>query len=277
MAEYVCPDDLEKNEQMRKLFIGNIPGEATDDEVKAIFEPFGQIEKWEVVRKDGEKKVFAFCTFSKCEMADECLKKRPLKIKDRELKYKRAVAKNDTTETAHMRTKKIFFANCTTETTEDMVREYLEKRHPPKYGKILEIKLVKKKEGEKELSKGYGFIQCENEDLADRISIGDHKCVIDPKVPGKQQEFKKAWEKENGGQAGGRGGRGGRGARGGGRGGFPAQQRGGGYAAGGYGGGYGGYGSYGGYGAQAGGYGGYGAGAGYGYGGGYDQSRPYGW
>lgn len=260
--KYVCPQDLEENEQMRKLFIGNIPGEATEEEVKGLFEPFGNINHFELVKKDDNKKVFAFVTFEKCEMADECLMKRPLKIKDRELKYKRAVAKNDTTETAHMRTKKIFFANCTTDTTEDMVKEYLEKRHPPKYGKIESVQLVKKKEGDKEVSKGYGFIQCESEDLADRIAIGDHKCSIDPKVPGKKVEFKKAYEKEKGGM-GGRGGRGGRG-----RGGFGAQQRGrgGGYAAGGYGaGGYGdswGYGSYGGYG---------------GYGGGWDQSRPYGW
>lgn len=262
--EYTCPPEFEEMEQMKKMFIRNIPKEATDDDLKDFFskDPETEIANFEIVRKD--PKIFAFITFGKCDDVDKWLQKRPLKVKERELVCKRAVAKDDTSETAHMRTKKIFFANVLPETTEKDIRDYLEKRHPKKFGTIDEIKLIKKKEGDKEVSKGYGFIMCENEDLADRISIGDRKCKIDP-TSTKEQEFKKAWEKEKG--MGGRGGRGGgRGsARGGARG-----ARGGGYAQqmGGYGGG--GYGQAYGWGMQGYGAGGYG---GYGYGG----PGPYGW
>jgi len=251
--EYCCPAEFEEMEPMRKMFIGNIPKDATDDEVKAAFPEELEVEDFAVVRRDGNPKIFGFITFTKCDSVDECLKKRPLKVKNRELQVKRAVPKDDQSDTAHYRTKKIFFANVTPETTEEDVRSYLEKRHPPKYGKIEEVILVKKKdETTKEATKehkGYGFIVCENEDLADRISIGDRKCKVLPTAD-KEQEFKKARPKEGG--AGGRGGRGG--GRGGARGGRGAAAVG----YGGYGGGYGGYGGWGAYSGYGGGWGNYG-------------------
>jgi RNA recognition motif-containing protein len=212
-----------------------------DEEVKEAFPDDLEIAELVVVRNrkgpDGNPhpKIFGFITFTKCDSVDECLKKRPIKVKNRELQIKRAVPKDDNSDTAHYRTKKIFFANVTPETTEDDVRKYLEKRHPAKYGKIEEVILVKKKEGDKvtDEHKGFGFIVCENEDLADRIAIGDRKCKI-LGTSDKEQEFKKARPRE-GGPGGRGGGRGGGGARGGARGG-----RGQGYGGGGYG-GYGGY------------------------------------
>jgi len=265
MAEYCCPHEFEEMEPMKKMFIGNIPKEATDEEVKELFSDF-EIAEFTVVRKENNPKIFGFVTFTQCDDVDECLKKRPFKVKGRELQVKRAVPKDDQSDTAHYKTKKIFFANVTPDTTEEMVREYLEKRHPPQFGKIEELTLVKKRDGKPDEHKGYGFILCENEDMADRIAIGDRKCKIDPNS-NKEQEFKKARPKEQGAGFGGRGGRGGGFVQRGGRGGKPA-----GYGAqGGYGGGYaqGGYG--GGWGAQAGAYGGaYGGWGGYG-------GSPYGW
>lgn len=254
MCEYVCPPEFNESEPMRKMFIGGIPKDATDEEIKEVFADCGEIDEVTVVRKEKQAKIFGFILFKECDSVDEALKKRPFKIKGTELQVKRAVAKDDQSDTAHYKTKKIFFANVAPDQTEEDVKKYLEARHPPQFGKILEITLVKKRkeEGKDEDPghKGYGFIQCEHEDLADRISIGDRKCKVTPNAS-KEQEFKKARPSDQ------KGGFGGRGGRGGGYG-----QRGA------YGGGYG-AGGYGGYGQQWGAYGGYGGGYGGGYYGGY--------
>lgn len=273
MAEgYVCPPEMEEMEPMRKMFVGNIAKDATEDELKEVFTPFGEVTSAKKITREGSQICFGFVTFATVEATDECLLSRtetPLKLKDRELQVKRAVPKDDQTQTAQLKSKKIFFARAVPETTEDQVREYLESRHPPRYGKIEKVELVKNKDGEgKGPHKGFGFVHCETEDLADRIAIAEKKAKI---IPGstKDQEFKKALPKDGAGMGGGRGGgrggaRGGFGQRGG-RGGFAAGGYGGGYGAGGYGaGGYGGGAGYGGWGQQAwgGGYGGYGGGYG---------------
>jgi len=267
-SNYTTPKDLEENENMKKMFVGNVPKESTDEEIK---EYFGGIEGVELAELDivrNNNKCFGFLTFAKCDDVDDVLQKRPHKLKGRELHVKRSVPKDDQSDTAHLKSKKLFLGNIPPGMTKNDVKKYLVTRHPSKYGKITDIALVKKKDGEKEVNKGFGFIVCENEDLADRISMGDRNCRIGGE---KDQEIKKARPKENQLSSGrGRGARGGFAPRGGARGsprggargaarggrGSPMRggygpprgmMRGGGYSAGGYGGGMygGGYGGYG--------------------------------
>jgi len=248
--------DISAIEQLRKVFVSQIHQDATEQEVKDAFSAFGEITEINIVKNP--QKHFCFITYTKVEEVDALCKARPVKIKDKEVKFKRAVSKEDKSPVAHQRVKKIFFANCTADTTEEMIREYLEKRHPAETcGAIVSLKLITTKQtgkdGKEEVrSKGYGFIECETEDLCDRIAIAEAKCSVDPSNPGKKQEFKKAFEKGQAEQFGFGGGRG--------RGGGYAQQNA--YGAG-YGGGYnqqynqqywGGQG----YNNQYGGYGGYG-------------------
>lgn len=257
-SRYQTPAEFNEMESMKKLFAGSIPKDSTDDEIREYFAKFGEIQEMTVMRKENNPAVFAFVIYANCDTVDEVLQKRPIMFKEKELQCKRAVPKDDNCDTAHYRTKKIFFANVLPETTEEEVHEYLVRRHPSKFGKIVDVTLIRKKktkEGEtEELStehKGYGFITCENEDLADRIALGDRKCKVLASSD-KEQEFKKARPKDGGfgGRGGGysRGGRGGKGTYGGGQG----------YNYGGWGGGWGGYGGYGGYGGGGYAYSGYG-------------------
>jgi len=216
-SNYSCPAEFNEMESMKKLFAGSIPKEGTtDEEVNEYFAKYGEIQEYKVIRKDNNPSLFAFVIYKHCDTVDKVLLERPIMFKEKELQVKRAVPKDDQSDTARYRTKKIFFANVTPETTEEMIREYLVPRHPSKFGKILDITLIRKKEEENKLSKehkGYGFISCENEDLADRIAIGDRKCKINP-TSDKEQEFKKARPKD-GGFGGGYSKRGGRGGYGG--------------------------------------------------------------
>lgn len=252
-SRYRCPTEFQTMENMKKLFAGSIPKSSTDAEIKTFFSAFGEIEDITVSRKENNPHLFTFVIYKNADSVDEVCQKRPLMFKEKELQIKRAVPKDDNCGTAHYRTKKVFFANVTKDTTEEMVREFLVRRHPSKFGKIVDVTLIRKKEGEKlcDEHKGYGFITCENEDLADRIAIGDRKCKVDPKSD-KEQEFKKARPKFGGGFGGRGGGYAGRGGRGGHYGapqyGYNYGSWGGGWGgqgqgySGGYGGGYGGYG-----------------------------------
>jgi len=275
--EYIREDCLD-NEEMKKIFVGGIPADSKDEDLKAFFEGIcgGAVTEHQIIRKDDKKSVFGFITFESSELIDEVLLQRSsLKFNGKDLEVNRAVPKNNKWMGAHEKTKKLFIANLPKHCNEDELSAYLSARHPKKYGTIESIQLIKKKneDGSKmDENKGYGFVFVSSEDMADKMAIqhatfqfGGRKIELKKSVPTGGSE---------GGQRGGRGRGRGRGAdrgamRGRGRGGGQYQSYGGGYGGdygGGYGGGYGGnwgpdsYAS-GGYGGYEGGYdsGGFGA------------------
>lgn len=252
--EYIRDPCLD-NEEMKKIFVGGIPADSKDEDLKTFFEGIcgGTVTDHVIIRKDSEKKShFGFVTFENSELIDEVLLQRSsLKFNGKDLEVNRAVPKNIKSPGAHERTKKLFIANLPKTSTEEELREYFEARHPKKYGTIESIQLIKKKgeDGNKtEENKGYGFVMVSSEDMADKMAI-QHATF---QFGGRKIELKKSVP--TGGDEGGRGRGRGRGVDKGmrGRGGGQFQSYGGDY-----GGGYGGW-------------GGDGYGAGYGYGGGYD-------
>merc|ERR1712183_374708 len=241
-------DEILDTEEMRKLFVGGIAKDATDEEFKEFFETQcgGEVSDAVIIRKDNDKKNhFGFVTFAQSELIDNLLlKKADLSFKGRSLDVNRAVPKSNTSEGAHSKTKKLFIANVPkTGVTDDDLKAYFEKRHPKEFGTIESVQLikVKDKEGNKlDENKGFGFVTVSSEDMADKMSI-QHASF---EFGGRKIELKKSSPPGEGGGRGGRGGRGRGAARGGGH--FP--------------GGYGGYGGYGGQWDYSGGYGGYGGG-----------------
>jgi len=246
-------EEILNSEDMRKIFVGGIPKDQTDDEIKSFFESAigGTVTELIVIRKETGKSHFGFVTFETSNMVDEVIyKEKELILKGTTVEVKRACPKKTYQTGAHHKTKKLFIAGIPKSgLTEEELKEYFESRHDKRYGTIESVQFIKKKDDAgnlQEENKGFGFVTVSSEHLADTMSI-QHSTIH---INGAKIELKKSDRDRDGqGQGGQRGGRGGArgGARGGGRGG--AQ----------YGGGYGGYG---------GGYGGYGGG----YGGGYDQS-----
>lgn len=244
--EYVCPPDFDEKEAMRKMFVGGLDKETSDEEFKALFEKYGEIVDFIIIRKDASSKsdrLFGFITFAKCDDLDECLLARPHKYKEKELDVKRAVPRGQFDGTGHFKVKKLHVANVPTTFDPKVLVRYLKSRHPKKYGTIVEVDLLKEKDDSgkaTEKNRGFGFITVSSEDFADRLAIGESKFTLD----GNAMRLSKAKPKasEGGGPM---------------RGGYKGK-------------GFGGWedwsGGYGGYGA---GYG-YGYGSGYGYGGGYD-------
>jgi len=229
-----------ESEEVRKMFVGGITADTTEDELKEYFGEFGEIESTVILKKETQdskpKRFFGFVTFAEMESLDKAFLKRPHTMKNILLEVKHAVPKGNTHPGATLKTKKLFIANLSPTTTKEDIQNYLESRHPNQdYGTIEEINLIKKKDGEgndTEELKGYGFIQVSTEDFADKLAIHDNKFELNSRTI----ELKKSEPRGRGGFGGGRGGRGGggRGGFGGGRGGYQGGWQGG------YGGGYGG-------------------------------------
>ncbi|XP_063064222.1 heterogeneous nuclear ribonucleoprotein A1b isoform X1 [Engraulis encrasicolus] len=259
-------------EQLRKLFIGGLSFETTDESLRAHFEQWGTLTDCVVMRDSQTKRSrgFGFVTYSSVKEVDEAMTARPHKVDGRLVEPKRAVSREDSNRPgAHITVKKIFVGGIKEDTDEGHLRDYFEQ-----FGKIDAIDImVDHKTGNK---RGFAFVTFDDHDAVDRIVIQKYHTVNSHNC-----EVRKALSKQEM-QSSGRGGGGGNFGRGGGYGNdfgggrdgyFGGGGRGGRGGGGGYGGGDGynnGYGGDGGYGGgPGGGGGGYGGGnRGYGGGGG---------
>ncbi|XP_021342673.1 heterogeneous nuclear ribonucleoprotein 87F-like isoform X6 [Mizuhopecten yessoensis] len=237
-------------EQFRKIFIGGLSYETTEEGLKEHFGKWGEITDCVVMKDPNTKRSrgFGFITYKYASEVDLSQENRPHKINTRDVETKRAMPRefNEPQES----TKKMFIGGLKDDTSEDQVKEAF-----CTYGDIERVDLIRDKESNK--VKGFGFVEFQDTDSVD-------KCVLKKffTLNGKEVEVKKAVAKEN--QRGGDSGRGGRGGGRGGRGGGGNY----GNSYGNQGGGGGGYGN--GYGNQGGGGGGWNQNSGAG-GGGYDN------
>ncbi|KAK5613838.1 hypothetical protein CRENBAI_015718 [Crenichthys baileyi] len=284
--------EAKEPEQLRKLFIGGLSFETTEESLRAHFEQWGSLTDCVVMRDPNSKRSrgFGFVTYSCVTEVDEAMKARPHKVDGRVVEPKRAVSREDSNKPgAHLTVKKIFVGGIKEDTEEHHIREYFEK-----YGKIDCIDIMEERSTGKK--RGFCFVSFDDHDTVDKIvaqkfhTINSHNCEV-RKALSKQEMNAMSSNRgrssgsgnfmSRGGNFGGGGnfGRGGYGGRGGYNDDFDNDQ-GGNYGGGpGYGGGRGGYGSGGpGYGNQGGGFGssgdeGYG---GYGGGGNYNDFGNYG-
>jgi RNA recognition motif-containing protein len=196
-VEYVH-DPILDTEEMKKIFVGGIPTDSKDEELKEFFEEIsgGSVTEHVFIRKENEKKShFGFVTFSSSAEVDSVLSKRKeLNFNGKTLDVNRAVPKNNATPGAHEKTKKLFIANLPkSDCSEVDLKEYFEARQDPAFGTIESVQLIKKKDdkGNKlDENKGYGFVMVSSEDMADKMAIqhatfefGGRKIELKKSVP----------------------------------------------------------------------------------------------
>ncbi|KAM9347354.1 heterogeneous nuclear ribonucleoprotein A3 isoform 2-T2 [Symphorus nematophorus] len=273
--------EAKEPEQLRKLFIGGLSFETTEESLRAHFEQWGSLTDCVVMRDPNSKRSrgFGFVTYSSVGEVDEAMKARPHKVDGRVVEPKRAVSREDSNKPgAHLTVKKIFVGGIKEDTEEYHIREYFEK-----YGKIECIDIMEERSTGKK--RGFCFVSFDDHDTVDKIvaqkfhTINFHNCEV-RKALSKQEMSAMSNSR---GRSGGSGNFMGRGGNYGGGGNF-GRGPGGNYGGGpGYGGGRGGYGGGGpGYGNQGGGFGGgcdggYGGNnGGYGGGGNYNDFGNYG-
>ncbi|KPP70439.1 hypothetical protein Z043_110735 [Scleropages formosus] len=247
-------------EQLRKLFIGGLSFETTDESLRAHFEQWGVLTDCVVMRDPNTKRSrgFGFVTYSSVKEVDAAMAARPHKVDGRVVEPKRAVSREDSCRPgAHMTVKKIFVGGIKEDTEEHHLRDYFDQ-----FGKIEVIEIMTDRATGKK--RGFAFVTFDDHDSVDRIviqkyhTVNGHNCEVRKALS--KQEMTSAGMNMRGRDSGGAGHFG----------------RGSGYG-GGYGGGRGGGGGYGGDGYNDfGGDGGYGGGPGYGGNRGYGGGQGYG-
>lgn len=87
--------DTEEPEQLRKLFIGGLSFETTDDSLREHFEKWGTLTDCVVMRDPQTKRSrgFGFVTYSCVEEVDAAMCARPHKVDGRVVEPKRAVSR----------------------------------------------------------------------------------------------------------------------------------------------------------------------------------------
>jgi len=232
------------SDEERKLFVGGLPQEASEEDVKEYFATFGEIENINLKTDPhtGRSRGFAFIIYKEASSIDAATKDPAHVVKGKKVTCKKAEVKQG----------KVFVGKLPEGVTDEEIKE-----HFSQFGPIVEVvRPIDKQNGDK--PKNFAFITYEKEEIAFKL-VKEGQTTLN----GETVHIKKVIPKD---QSMG----GGRGGFGGGRGGFGGYGYGYGdqYGYGGYTDPYGGFGGYGGgYGGAGG--GGYGGGGGGGYGGGF--------
>uniref|UniRef100_A0A1A8DM47 Heterogeneous nuclear ribonucleoprotein A3 n=2 Tax=Nothobranchius kadleci TaxID=1051664 RepID=A0A1A8DM47_NOTKA len=167
-------------EQLRKLFIGGLSFETTEESLRAHFEQWGSLTDCVVMRDPNSKRSrgFGFVTYSSVMEVDDAMKARPHKVDGRVVEPKRAVSREDSNKPgAHMTVKKIFVGGIKEDTEEHHVRDYFER-----YGKIECIDIMEERSTGKK--RGFCFVSFDDHDTVDKIVaqkfhiINFHNCEV---------------------------------------------------------------------------------------------------
>uniref|UniRef100_A0A3B3RWI4 Heterogeneous nuclear ribonucleoprotein A1b n=1 Tax=Paramormyrops kingsleyae TaxID=1676925 RepID=A0A3B3RWI4_9TELE len=169
-----------KPEQLRKLFIGGLSFETTDESLRAHFEQWGALTDCVVMRDPNTKRSrgFGFVTYSSVEEVDAAMSARPHKVDGRVVEPKRAVSREDSCRPgAHMTVKKIFVGGIKEDTEEHHLRDYFKQ-----FGKIEVIEIMTDRASGKK--RGFAFVTFDDHDSVDRIviqkyhTVNGHNCEV---------------------------------------------------------------------------------------------------
>uniref|UniRef100_A0A3B4YNK3 Heteroous nuclear ribonucleoprotein A3 n=1 Tax=Seriola lalandi dorsalis TaxID=1841481 RepID=A0A3B4YNK3_SERLL len=172
--------ETKEPEQLRKLFIGGLSFETTEESLRAHFEQWGTLTDCVVMRDPNSKRSrgFGFVTYSSVVEVDDAMKARPHKVDGRVVEPKRAVSREDSNKPgAHLTVKKIFVGGIKEDTEEYHIREHFEK-----YGKIECIDIMEERSTGKK--RGFCFVSFDDHDTVDKIvaqkfhTINFHNCEV---------------------------------------------------------------------------------------------------
>uniref|UniRef100_A0A674DJP3 Heterogeneous nuclear ribonucleoprotein A3 n=1 Tax=Salmo trutta TaxID=8032 RepID=A0A674DJP3_SALTR len=186
-------------EQLRKLFIGGLSFETTEESLRIHFEQWGNLTDSVVMRDPNNKRSrgFGFVTYSCVEEVDACMAARPHKVDGRVVEPKRAVSREDSNRPgAHLTVKKIFVGGIKEDTREDHIREYFET-----YGRIETIDIMEERATGKK--RGFCFVSFDDNDTVDKIvaqkyhTINSHNCEVRKALPKQEMEASNQRSKHN--------------------------------------------------------------------------------
>ncbi|XP_031568629.1 heterogeneous nuclear ribonucleoprotein A1-like 2 isoform X2 [Actinia tenebrosa] len=179
---------MTESEKLRKIFIGGLNWETSEEGLKDYFSEWGTIVDCVIMKKDGKSRGFGFVTYASSKSVDDCLKVRKHILDDREIEPKRSIPKDEAKNPmALTKTRKIFVGGLASTTTEDDIREYFtglcEKDGD---GQVIDIDLKRDKENQNRI-RGFAFVTFDNDEIAEKVcAMKFHEIRM------KQCEVKKA-------------------------------------------------------------------------------------
>lgn len=175
------------SEQFRKLFIGGLTPNTSEEKLRKYYQQWGELVD-AVVMKDcnsGRSRGFGFVTYKEVFMVDEAQNNRPHEIDGKIVEAKRAMPREDSIHPeAHMTVTKLFVGGLRKEiVTQELIDYFTD------YGIVVECEIVSWKDtGE---SRGFGFVLFDDYDPVDKAILYKPHFIQSSKI-----DVKKALSKE---------------------------------------------------------------------------------
>ncbi|KAL4673126.1 hypothetical protein H8957_017046, partial [Semnopithecus entellus] len=162
-----------EKEQFRKLFIGGLSFETTEESLRNYYEQWGKLTDCVVIRDPASKRSrgFGFVTFSFMAEVDAAMAARPHSIDGRVVEPKRVVGREESGKPgARVTVKKLFVGGIKEDTEEHHLRDYFEE-----YGKIDTIEIITDRQSGKK--RGFGFVTFDDHDPVDKIILQKYHTI----------------------------------------------------------------------------------------------------
>ena len=82
---------------IKKVFVGGIKAETSDDDLRGYFAPFGNVEQVEIItdKETGKNRGFCFVTFDDYDAVDKIVLKKNHQLLGKKIDVKKAISKED--------------------------------------------------------------------------------------------------------------------------------------------------------------------------------------
>ncbi|CAL2041923.1 unnamed protein product [Caenorhabditis brenneri] len=167
-------------ENLRKIFVGGLTSNTTDELMREFYSQFGEITDIIVMRDPTTKRSrgFGFVTFTGKTEVDAAMKQRPHVIDGKTVDPKRAVPRDDKNRSeSNVSTKRLYVSGVREDHTEDMLTEYFSK-----YGNVVKSEIILDKATQK--PRGFGFVTFDDHDSVDQCvlqkshMVNGHRCDV---------------------------------------------------------------------------------------------------
>ncbi|XP_028413489.1 heterogeneous nuclear ribonucleoprotein A1-like [Dendronephthya gigantea] len=178
-------------EQDRKIFIGGLDMETTEESLQEYFSRWGKLVDVVVMRHSFSRKPrgFGFVTYENIESVDTVLSVESHILDGKKIDPKRAVAREKVLEQEDEKSNespRVFVGGLLNNTTEEDVRQFFTKFCIEKgFGEVQNVEVMKNREDGK--CRGFGFVTFNNEAICSEVC--SEKCF---EINGKSVEVRRA-------------------------------------------------------------------------------------